>query len=592
MLEARIAPAAVLTFTDVDGDSIVVKTSKGTNADLEPLIKTEAMGMGVAIREIDLSKAWTIFDGTDVSVLVTKKSATGDGLVNVRYIDASAFVEGGDMNLGRVVVQGDLGHLDAGKYAGVAVASLKLKSFGVADAAMNQSPLTSFVHGGIGSVSVSGTMTKVFVTFTDAGTISVGALEKGGFDGTGDVTSVRLGSMTFGILKAASFGKVTTGSMGPANIVSATESIGALSIGGSANESVEIGAASLGTLTVKGSFAGEIKPGVLNRATILGDFTGLLQASSIGTLRITGDVTAKVEARGFVYALGNVGAIRVGGDVLGGFGNEIGYFEIGGNVGSIRIGGSVKGFQQLTEVLPAMEVDDNGAIRVGGDVGKLSIAGDLVGTSLLGGGHTTDSTGAVIVQGNLGSAVIGGSVIAGQKVVAGLQSSGTIQVGKNLGSLLIKGDVIGGFDNRVFITALGADGPGTALAIGKITVLGDVKDAWIRAGDDGTEILNNNSSRDESIGTLRIGGDFVRSFAHAGQSGTINAPEITSKIARIVIGGSATGGNDMQSYGFLAEEFGAVRVAGKNYVLKAGALNDPEINLDPTGNTILHEKTS
>jgi hypothetical protein len=306
-------------------------------------------------------------------------------------------------------------------------------------------------------------------------------------------------------------------------------------------------------------------------------------------LSITGKVTAAVEARGFVSVLGNVGAIRVGGDVLGGLGNEIGYFEVGGNLGSIRIGGSLKGFQQLNAGIPMTEVDDNGAIRVGGDVGKLTIGGDLAGTSLLSGTHTTDSTGAVIVQGNLGSAVIGGSVIAGQKVLAGLQSSGTIQVGKNLGSLLIKGDVIGGANNPVFITALGADGPGTALAIGKITVLGDVKDASIRAGDYGSEILNKNASRDEGIGTLRVGGDFVRSIVLAGESGAINAPEIASKIARIVIAGTATGGDNMHPYGFFAEEFGAVRVAGKNYVLEAGALNDPEINLDPMGNTTLHE---
>jgi hypothetical protein len=33
-LESRIVPAAVFTFTDVDGDAVTVKTSKGTNADL------------------------------------------------------------------------------------------------------------------------------------------------------------------------------------------------------------------------------------------------------------------------------------------------------------------------------------------------------------------------------------------------------------------------------------------------------------------------------------------------------------------------------------------------------------------------------
>jgi hypothetical protein len=285
-----------------------------------------------------------------------------------------------------------------------------------------------------------------------------------------------------------------------------------------------------------------------------------------------------------------VGSIRVGGDVQGGLGNEIGYFEIGGNVGSIRIGGSLKGYSSLTGGLQVTEVDDNGAIRVGGNVGKLSIVGDVFGTSVLSAGYSSDTSGAGIVQGNLGSAVIGGSLRGGQELAGYVQSSGTVQVGKNLGSLLVKGDVIGGVSNEVAISALGADGSSAVLAIGKITILGDVKDTTIRAGYAGTEI-NGADSRDESIGTLRIGGDFVRSSVKAGQSGNINVAEISSKIARIVIGGTATGGDATHSYGFLAEEIGAFRMAGKNYVLKAGALNDPKFNLDPAGNTILHEKT-
>jgi hypothetical protein len=35
-LETRIAPAAVLTFTDVDGDIVTITSSKGTLADLNP----------------------------------------------------------------------------------------------------------------------------------------------------------------------------------------------------------------------------------------------------------------------------------------------------------------------------------------------------------------------------------------------------------------------------------------------------------------------------------------------------------------------------------------------------------------------------
>src|SRR5262249_27596031 len=45
-LEARIAPAAVFTFTDVDGDLVTVKTSKGTNDQLAALITPHLVPAG------------------------------------------------------------------------------------------------------------------------------------------------------------------------------------------------------------------------------------------------------------------------------------------------------------------------------------------------------------------------------------------------------------------------------------------------------------------------------------------------------------------------------------------------------------------
>jgi hypothetical protein len=47
-LETRIAPAAIFTFIDVDGDAVTVKTSKGTNADLAAVITTTASFPSIA----------------------------------------------------------------------------------------------------------------------------------------------------------------------------------------------------------------------------------------------------------------------------------------------------------------------------------------------------------------------------------------------------------------------------------------------------------------------------------------------------------------------------------------------------------------
>src|SRR4051812_14417940 len=84
-LEPRIAPAAILTFLDVDGDTITIKTSKGTNADLAAvgLVQTStpagAVPGGVQIDKINLSDN-AVFDGTDLTV-TARRGVSGDGLV-------------------------------------------------------------------------------------------------------------------------------------------------------------------------------------------------------------------------------------------------------------------------------------------------------------------------------------------------------------------------------------------------------------------------------------------------------------------------------------------------------------------------------
>ena len=590
-LESRIAPAAVLTFTDVDGDTVTVKTSLGTNAELAPLVKTENVGMGVAIQEIDLSLAWTVFEGTDLSVVVTKKGEAGDGLVNVRYIDGEGLADGHELNLGRITIDGDLGKLDAGRGDGLAVKSLKAATFGLVDAAKYDfNTLPSYLKGGIESVSIAGIMACVNLNFTDAQTFKVGEMYNAAIKGTGDVGTVTVvGDIERAGISADTFGSVKVSNLIGYVGIGATGRMEKLTVSGITGEYVSFGGGSIGKLVLKKAFFGEINAGFLGSVSVNGDFQGILQAATLGSLKVNGMLTGTKAETGYVTVSGNVTSISVRGDVLGGLAEETGYIEVGGSVGSIRIGGSMKGISALGAESPA-EVDDCGSIQIQGNLDRLFIGGDLVGTTILAPLHKSDSTGSVIVQGNLGKAVIGGSILAGAELQPGLQASGTIQVGKNLGSLLVKGDVRGNINNLAIISALGADGTPDTLAIGKVTVGGDVKDATIRAGDSASEILNSSESRDESIGVVQIGGDFMRSSVLAGQSGMINAPELTARIARIVIGGSATGGDMNMSYGFLAEEIGSLRLAGKNIALKAGKLNDLKIALDPEGNTILAEK--
>src|SRR4051794_21546945 len=93
-LEPRIAPAAVYSFTDVAADAVTIKTSKGTDAQLDAIITASVVGTAKIIREIDFSLFGNggltgIFEGTDLTITAIKKTPQGDGAVHIGYIDAS-----------------------------------------------------------------------------------------------------------------------------------------------------------------------------------------------------------------------------------------------------------------------------------------------------------------------------------------------------------------------------------------------------------------------------------------------------------------------------------------------------------------------
>ena len=93
-LEARIAPAAIFTYIDVDGDLVTIKTSKGTDTQLAdivvPFLSSEGVPNGQELQQIDFSMNAAVFKGTDLSVTAVRTNGAGDGRVNVGYIDATS----------------------------------------------------------------------------------------------------------------------------------------------------------------------------------------------------------------------------------------------------------------------------------------------------------------------------------------------------------------------------------------------------------------------------------------------------------------------------------------------------------------------
>src|SRR5438552_1855842 len=100
-LESRIAPAAMFTYTDVDGDLVTIKTSKGADDQLKAILTPShftAAGLGMQLNEIDFSADATTFAGTDLTITAkphdpnpddADTTIRGDGLVNIGRLDAA-----------------------------------------------------------------------------------------------------------------------------------------------------------------------------------------------------------------------------------------------------------------------------------------------------------------------------------------------------------------------------------------------------------------------------------------------------------------------------------------------------------------------
>ncbi|HEX8297415.1 MAG TPA: hypothetical protein VF593_14010 [Chthoniobacteraceae bacterium] len=171
-LEARIAPAGVFTYTDLDGDLVTIKTSQGSNADLAATGVLTFSSPDAAsprfLQKIDLSLNASVFAGTNLSLTV-KRGPDGDGLAHVGAIDASAEAGGVGIDLGKVTIKGDLGQIDAGDatvtIASPAVKLLSVRSMGsfglVTQGAVGD--LVSDFAGSLVALKVSGDLRGVYL---------------------------------------------------------------------------------------------------------------------------------------------------------------------------------------------------------------------------------------------------------------------------------------------------------------------------------------------------------------------------------------------------------------------------------------------
>lgn len=619
-LEARIAPAILFTFTDVDGDLATVKISKGQPADV-----TFFLDAG-QLQTVDLTDP--VFTGANVTITAKPVAGLGDGRVNVGYINAMG------VSLGNVTVAGDLGHINAGVgTAAFAVKSLSVDSIG-AFGITTQAPggnLGSSLQGSVAKLKVIGDIADANIGFSGVPELKVGSISIGGsLDGgqlflEGALGSLKIGGSVLGsdaslsgAILGRTIGSVTVG--------------GSLAAGGGAMSGA-LQADSIGSVKIGGSLIGGA-----------GDFGGeVLVTGRVGSFSLLGSIIGTGAAKSGLVQIGDgCGSVRIGGSLEGGAGVNSGRLQISGAVGSLFIGGSVlggdggasgsiEGFAKLGSGIVRGNVEGgDGAISgrigfgfathfaVGGSViggdgnfsGKvagnaknflvggsllggagqgsgvlspgqastLKIAGDLVGGSTTAAGQVLDSSGGILVDGNTGpkAIIIGGSIFAGTEFPgSSLVASGAIKSTGSLGAISVRGSIVGSETTPVVISAEGQaqPGPTTDLAIKSISVGGTVARTSVLGGYNFQGMPVN---ADAQIGAVNVGtwqeSNLVAGVAVGGDLvfGTDDDVKIAggndaiqSRIASFIVRGQAIGSVAAGGYfGVVAQQIGSVKIAG------------------------------
>ncbi len=508
-LEQRIAPASVISYTDIDGDLVKITASKGT-LDETDLTLSNLITEKSTLQILDLNDDG--FEGANITFSVTK-SADGDGLAHVGRIFAI------NHNLGTVTVKGDLASIDVGDGTGVALQKLSVHSMGRYDRDTQSGgpDMQSNIEGSLGALVIAGDFTRVsmLVSGVDSvlGSISIGGSINGGetinptnYTTAGNITvEGSIGSIT---VKGDIIGGIndSTGS-----IVSWHE-IGAVTVGGSIK-----GGAGMDSGAVISGFTstGDMGPVKIGRDLIGGTgqssgkvvslHTGDMASVTIGGSIYGGDGSGS----GLVFSDGDLGPVKVRRDVVGGNGGGSGRIVADGTTGGVTVGGNLIGGEGFY----------SGQIASFGNQGFVQIGGDVIGGASEGAGRIWG--GAKVAGVRVGGSVVGGE--GDRSGELGFTEVGAVHVG---------GDLIGG--DGVYSGRIRSNGPMGPVTIGE-SVLGG-------GGHNSGQIW-----ADGKLGAVKIGGD-LRGGSITGNESADRSGYIEGKsIASVTIGGSIIAGIDASS---------------------------------------------
>jgi hypothetical protein len=455
-LESRIAPAAILTFTDGAGDAVTVKASKGTNTQLS----TAVVRSGGDITAINLPN--TIYEGSNFSISVSiPHGGHGHGTIAVPSINASG------TDLGTVSIDGDVGGgiIGSNTSGTPAVKSFTAVSIGESNSSLN----TLELNGVVPAFALKGDLAPL------------GALRFQGTAASGNL----LGKATIdgGILGGGTVGG------------------GFLLVEGSAGSIIVKGEMIGGTVNLTGviDIVGSTTPTKVSVGDLIGsigEFSGAIRAEGpLGAVSVARNVTGGTGLlSGSIVSEGNITSVSIGGTIVGNLANvsEIGagasvftgVLSSSGSLGKVTIGGSA-GIGGLYEIESdgnissvAIGGDANGlTVESGGNTGSVTIGGDMFASLISAHGTGTGlALGSATIRGSVQTGfVTAGEVVVSTQTVDENATMGTVTVGHEANVMIIEGGTVAGITSEIHSVSIGGPAISVEVAsnfINKITVGG------------------------------------------------------------------------------------------------------------------------
>jgi hypothetical protein len=562
--QVEIVNAKTAKYTDVDGDIVTIKITKG-ELTLDRFELSAGPNGGAYLRLLNLTDP--SFSGTNVTITAKRGPDGGDNLAGVGYINAT----GND--LGAVKISGDLCQIDAGDGAGgLGVKSLSVDSFGRIFAVVPATDLISTIEGSLTKLSVKKDFSKAELSVTDSTMGAFGRIDSiviGGSlvgnpqSSTGNISAERIGKVQ--ISGDIQGGISNTGSILASDRIDSITVKGSL-IGGSGLASGHIASGvSIGKITIKGSIVGGA--GALSgRIFVQGDIDSVTVNGSL--------VGGTEEEAGSILSNGKIGSVLIKGSMLGGSGAGTESARVSAiEINKVTVGESIIGIAASSGQIFAE--DRLGTVSVGGSVMGSGLSSGFIESSAIGSvtikgslSGTNENAGSIMADTSLDKVVINGSVqgegFDSGKIRVSVGSLGTVSIkgsihgGGVLGSTGIESVTVGGDVTTFNETAISSQGDiGTVIikgslhsrngsggifgdSIKKVTINGDVDFTFIESSEGEIGSVNikgslQNSSINSSadIGKISIGGDIIDSLNPTGaisSSGTIDSIAVKGSI--------------------------------------------------------------